>query len=341
MDRSALVYKGVPPDMMCGDTTLRLLPNGDWGAFFVTGGSTEPDKANYIVLCRSSDEGETWRAPETVLRYHYKACLFSEVVVHDGRITMFAQTHGGMFDHWRVVTLVSDDDGRTWSKPATFEPLPHRAFIRNLYVASWGDWYLPYQSYQDGERWFASPLEDDGGHRAWIGSLVSSDEGRTWQRLGAVGPLTGWAENNLVELSDGSLAMLSRADGAGCLLLARSVDRGLRWSEPEHTDIPNPGSKFRLHRLRDGRVLLLHNPNSRTSHPNDKVQAYVSRNPLALWVSDDDMRTWSMRRTLTDFPGMLAYPDGFVTDDESYFHFIFDYNRQNVIYWGAQIPGPD
>ena len=41
---------------------------------------------------------------------------------------------------------------------------------------------------------------------------------------------------------------------------------------------------------------------------------------------------------LTDFPGMLPYPDGVVDEDERYVHFVFDYNRHNVIYWGAQLP---
>ena len=44
------------------------------------------------------------------------------------------------------------------------------------------------------------------------------------------------------------------------------------------------------------------------------------------------MRTWGYRRILTDFPGMLAYPDGVVDDREEYLHFAFDYNRHDVIY---------
>lgn len=337
-DRKSLVYKGVPPDSMCGDTTLRVLPDGDWGAFFVTGGATEPHLSNYIVMCRSADRGETWSEPWTVLRYHYKACLFSEVVVDSGRITMYAQTHGGMFDHWRVVTLFSDDGGTTWSRPEPFAPLPHRAFVRNRYVSSWGHWYLPFQAYVDSSGWFASPMEDDGGHKARIGVLISTDEGRSWETSESVGPLAGWAENNVVELSDGTLTMLARSDGTGRLFETRSHDRGQTWSDPAPTGIPNPGSKFRLHRLSDSRIVLVHNPSERTEHPNSKVQAYVNRNPLSLWVSDDDMRTWGYRRDLTDFPGMLAYPDGFVTDDESELHLVFDYNRQSVIYWGAELP---
>ena len=94
------------------------------------------------------------------------------------------------------------------------------------------------------------------------------------------------------------------------------------------TDIPNPGTKFRLHRLSTERIVLIHNPN-----PKPGV-----RNPLALWASDDDMNTWSHKRTLIDFPGQLQYPDGFVDAAEDYVHFAFDYNRHDLIYVGAKLP---
>ena len=110
------------------------------------------------------------------------------------------------------------------------------------------------------------------------------------------------------------------------------------WTPFERTAIPNPGTKFKLFRLRDGRIVLLHNPNSATSHPNTRPQCAVHRSPLALWISEDDMTTWSTKRILTDFPGMLAYPDGVLSEDETTIHFAFDYNRHDVIYWEAALP---
>jgi len=65
----------------------------------------------------------------------------------------------------------------------------------------------------------------------------------------------------------------------------------------------------------------------------------VNRNPLALWISDDDdAATWSYRRVITDFPAMLAYPDGEIDPEERHLHFAFDYNRHDVIYWQVAIP---
>ena len=332
LDRKSLVYKGSPPDHNCVDQMLRVLPNGEWAVIFCTGGVYEPERDNHIALCRSSDQGYTWGAAEAVLRYEDLACLSTEAIVHGDTITAFVSTHDGRFANWRNWVIRSADSGHVWSRPAPFAPMPQRTFIRNLCVASWGEWLLPFQTYDTMPDPLVSIFDDSSTERAENGVLITADQGQTWEQSNRIGPTWGWAENNLVELSDGSLVMLVRADRTGHLLRSESSDRGRTWTPLTATDIPTPGTKFRLFRLSDGRIVLLHNPNSQTTHPNRKPGASVQRNPLALWISSDDMRTWGYRRILTDFPGMLAYPDGVVDDREEYLHFAFDYNRHDVIY---------
>ena len=328
MDHRAHVYKGSPPNHCVCDQALRQFPNGDWGIIFMTGGKHEPELENHIAICRSTDQGATWSPPKTVLRFDDRACLLSEVFVHGGEIHIMGVSHLGRFEDWQVFVLTSKDSGETWGDPVPFKPLLRRAFIRNLYISTWGEWILPYQSYDTMPDPVASPLADGSFKSAVNGALISSDEGGTWEKSTEIGPTAGWAENNLVELRDGRLVMLIRADRTGSLKRTESTDRGRTWAAPVATDIPNPGTKFRLHRLSTGRIVLIHNPN-----PNPGV-----RNPLALWTSDDDMETWSHRRTLIDFPGQLQYPDGFVDAAEGYVHFAFDYNRHDLIYVGAKLP---
>ena len=328
MDRFTHVYKGSPPDHCVCDQALRRLPNGDWVIIFMTGGDHEPRKENYVVLCRSKDRGVTWSKPEEVLRYDNRACLLSEVIVHRQEIRVMITSHLGYFDDWRNFVLTSKDNGYTWDEPAPFTPMPQRAFLRNLYISIRGEWFMPFQSYDTMQDTAVSPLRDGAFKQARNGVLISSDAGSTWTKSISIGPTPGWAENNVVELSDGRLVMLIRADRTGYLKRSESTDRGRTWSLPESTDIPNPGTKFRLHRLTTGRIVLIHNPN-----PNCGI-----RNPLAMWVSDNDMATWFCKRVLTDFPGQLQYPDGFVDEEEGYVHFAFDYNRHDLIYVGAKLP---
>ena len=336
-DRKALVYKGIPPNITCCDQALRILPDGEWIVVFMTGGQVEPEIANFVALCRSSDRGETWGPLEVVLRLDDRACTLTEVLVHGGEVTVFVNIHAGFFDKWRNSTIASRDNGRSWTAPEPFAALPSRGFVRNIYQASWGDWIAPFQYYKPIGDPDTSPLKDGSFERMWIGALVSHDQGRSWSKSQLVSGRY-WAENNVVELRDGRLVMLIRADGTGCLWRSESNDQGQTWSDPVPTDIPNPGSKFRLFRLRDGRVAMVHNPNPQTSHPNSKHYAQCNRNPLSLWVSSDDMCTWGYQRTLTDYPGHLAYPDGVVDEMEEFVHFAFDYNRHDVIYWGARLP---
>lgn len=334
----SLVYKGFPPNHACCDSTWRRLPNGQQAVFFLTGNNGEPQPGNFIALCRSSDEGETWGEFETVLTNGEGAATFSEVVIHQGVITIYAQIHLGAFDHWETVTIQSHDSGKSWSAPEIFTPLPRRSMIRNLYQTSWGEWVLPYQYYDVQDHWTSSVMTDGSLDCPWNGVLIDSSPNGPWQDSQRIQGALRWAEVNVVELSDGRLVILSRSQGTGILLQSESTDRGHSWSAYAPTDIPNPGSKFRLFRLRDGRIALLHNPSGRVTHPNSKRNCAVNRNPLALWISDDDMNSWDYQRVITDFPGMLAYPDGEIDEDERFLHFAFDYNRHDVIYWKIEIP---
>jgi len=47
--------------------------------------------------------------------------------------------------------------------------------------------------------------------------------------------------------------------------------------------------------------------------------------------------TWSEPAPI-DFPGHLACPDGVVDRAEGHVHFALDYNRHDVIYYGARLP---
>jgi hypothetical protein len=235
--------------------------------------------------------------------------------------------------------MFSDDLCKTWSKP---EPVPgrlqNRTFIRNHIVTRDGRILLPFQHY-------IGPVAEAGKaplERALTnprnGVLMSADGGKSWTEHGDIRITTddnyfGWAENNLVELADGRIAMIIRGDKlGGVLYYAESRDGGRTWPEfAVKSAIPNPGSKATLYGLGGDAVAILHNPNP------------AHRSPMALWISLDGMKTWPYRRVLqaesVDGPkGRMNYPDGFVSKDKRWLHFAFDDNRHRAVHYSARLP---
>lgn len=348
-DHHGIAFDGQSPNKLVCDATLREMPDHSWVLLMLGGGDTEPQPENGIFITRSTDHGQSW-SPVERQDFGFKregatmANVPSELMVHGQRCTLFFSTHDGIFGGWKSWSVHSDDSCHTWGKP---EPVPGRlhdsTFIRNHIVTRDGRILLPFQHYNGQPS--GTPLPEDRMKRLSFhtsnprnGVLMSSDGGKTWTehgdiRIASDDTYSGWHENNIVELADGRIAMIIRADRlGGVLFYAESTDGGLTWPAMAHkTDIPNPGSKATLYSLGGDTVAILHNPNP--SH----------RSPMALWISFDGMKTWPYQRILqqesVDGPkGRLNYPDGFVSPDKQWLHFAFDDNRHRAVYYSAKLP---
>lgn len=353
-DYNSIPYDGKTPNKLVCDTTLRALPDGSWALFMLAGDDFEPSPLNYIGITRSRDKGKTWTPLEALDTNLPRSGLTSgqgitEVMVRGNRCTAFFSTHSQTWGRdWKSWMMYSDDNCQTWSKP---ELMPGRladfTFIRNHIVTRDGRIMLPFQHYDGPPQGTPPPSpEDKPWHvslRHYVsnprnGVLISSDGGKTWTEHGNIRLTSddryhGWAENNIVELANGHIAMIIRADAlGGRLFYAESKDGGKTWPDYARvTPIPNPGSKATLYPLGGDTVAMLHNPNSK------------HRSPLSLWISFDGMQTWPYQRVLhkesCDGPkGRINYPDGFVSPDKQWLHFAFDDNRHRAVHYSAKLP---
>jgi predicted neuraminidase len=199
---------------------------------------------------------------------------------------------------WGMVTS-STDDGRTWSPPSR---LPDGILgpVKNKPVVL-----------ADGAWLSASSTE--GNPEGWLVHFErSTDQGKTWRRIGPVGQGPGFdaIQPSVLFHEGGRLQALCRSR-QGAVVQTWSPDGGLTWSPLTATEVPNPNSGTDAVTLADGRQLLVYNP---TAHrPNE---AKGNRWPLAVAVSDDGL-AW--RRVLTldsePKPSGYAYPAVIQTRD--------------------------
>lgn len=323
---------------------LRRMPDGSLIVLAQVGDVTEPAPGNRVRGFRSEDGGESWSDPFEILPETGSAEYITEVMVLGDVVRAFMTLHSGRFLNMRCVVAESRDCGRTWAdagQPPHFEGF---CFIRGMIRLANGDILIPYHHFpvtpEENARLviashnIADPLKQRAIWDADVdhienGVLISRDGGISYERcVGPSIPIKGdtgrgwaWTEPTLAELSDGGVAMLIRVGGTGRLWRSDSRDGGRTWSEARPTDIPNPGNKPKLIALPGGRVALIHTPND--------TPGFWHRNPLALWISDDDLRTWSDRRVLSDFPGSFCYADGFYEDERILF--TIEYNRHDIL----------
>jgi len=328
---------------------------------WTTGGFTEPAPGNFTMITRSHDNGATWSTPEVLFRHPTRGLFTTELFVpRAGEVHAFLQTYG--FGAWMCrldsYRAVSRDGGRTWEGPHSIPGGVHNVWVNQGIVHSSGRWVIPV-SWTEliGDEWAEphvgrAPVEARAGRRAvpqvelpygadsrlrqkagnaWAernhryvcGAILSDDEGETFRLRGYIrGGRHGWLmEPKIIELSDGRIVMLIRSQHDGRLWRSDSGDGGETWSPAGPTDIPNPSAKVKLLKSRDGRIFLIHNP----VRSDGAIMA--GRNPLSLWISDDDMKSWKVKVDLvkdSNPKAGLNYPDGYVDEDRGELHFAWE-----------------
>ena len=328
-DRISVIFEGYSPDKLACDTTTRMMPNKSWVTVMLGGGDREPLFKNRIYISRSQNQGYRWSPMKPVnLGVKDRALVPTELMVYKGISTLAVSTHNGKFDEWKSWFAKSKNSCRSFGP---LKPLPgvlkDRTFLRNHIVSRDGKIIMPFQHYVDRP----GPVNPRNG------VIISKDEGKTWTVHGWIktspkDQFRMWAENNIVELEDGTISMLIRGE-KGFLYRADSKDGGLTWPEMAViTDIQNPNSKITMYSLGGDRVAILMNSSSK------------NRRPLSLWISFDGMKTWPYQRVLVketfdrEGGGRLSYPDGFVDSKKEYLNFAYDDNRHRAIFYGARLP---
>ncbi len=272
------------------------------------GGSDAPNP-NHIVQRRSTDGGKTWSAPtyihqgtETGKKVGYSDPSY--VVDHQTgtifnfHVKSYDQGWGGSQagtdpDNRGIIQAevsTSTDNGWTWThRTITADITKDKPWTARFAASGQG---IQIQHGPHAGRLVQQYTIRTAGGAVQAVSVYSDDHGKTWQAGTPIG--TGMDENKVVELSDGSLMLNSRAsDGSGFRKVAHSTDGGQTWSEPvSDKNLPDSVDNAQIIRAfpnatpddpRAKVLLLSHSPNPKP----------WSRDRGTISMSCDDGASWT------------------------------------------------
>lgn len=268
-----------------------------------------------LLVCRSTDDGQTWSEPQVVWSDGNHTCGNPcPVVDTDTGVTWLPMTWNRGDDHEReimagtsrdtrrVFVTCSRDDGRTWEKPRDVTADTKRREWRWYATGPGGAIQIQHGPHAGR---LVIPCDHSHPDTKEYGShvIVSDDHGATW-RLGGTAPKRGVNECAVVELADGALALSMRNYDRSRKVrqVAFSTDGGDSWHDQRFDDaLVEPLCQAAIDRLRwpDGDrpgMILFSNPASESK-----------RERLTVRGSFDDGRTWPVSLLL--HAGPAAYSD--------------------------------
>ncbi|VFQ87942.1 unnamed protein product [Cuscuta campestris] len=138
------------------------------------------------------------------------------------------------------------------------------------------------------------------------GTLLCGSSVESWNSWGS------W-----MEAADGTLRVLLRSfTGLNRTYTSLSRDGGVTWDHAKPTPLPNPNSGIDGVKVRDGRLIVAYNTDSKAV--------------LKVGVSEDDGESWREVATLEDTPGKeFSYPAVIQATDGSV-HITYTHNRTQI-----------
>lgn len=217
-------------------------------------------------------------------------------------------------EYMRCFAVRSDDDGVTWTQPveitSAFEAF--RKKVQWQVIATGPGHGIQMNNGRLVAPFWMTDYEARGRLSHAAGVIYSDDHGQSWQAGEIAVPKGG--EPNIVQLSDGSVMVTSRnGDARNRRNFAISPNGVSNWSTPAFfNEILEPGCMAGVISIPgDGgslRPWLLY------SAPYTTERAHRDRRNVTIYVSQDDGKTWPIRKQLYDGPSaysdLAVLPDG-------------------------------
>ncbi len=299
---------------------IERAPKGRLWATWYSGDIGEGSMGNYAMVATSGNDGKTWSKPLLVIEGPKGTSIGDPLPWLDpkGRLWIFyaqatAKEYRGDGPGGRATFAIRTDDPDSanpkWSAP--FLVAEGGILFGKPIVRASGGWVAPF--FVSGTPSWSAQMNG-----LETGTLLSTDEGASWQWLGGTSipkDLRSFSESTLAQRRDGSLWMVVRTSKG--LYESASRDDGQTWSEATPlAGFPAAVTRAHLRKLTSGAFLLIF---------HDSQKAKPGRERLTAWLSDDEGRTWP-HKLLLDDRTRLSYPDATQAPDGRIF-ITYDHGR--------------
>ena len=282
-----------------------------------SGDTAEGGMDNYGLAATSANDGKTWGSPALVYQGPKGTRIGDPLPWIDpkGRLWIFYSQHtadknvqSGTF---AIRTDNPDSASPKWSEPRL---IGEAGILFGKPLVRSSGWIAPF--FINGRpQW----IDKTGGNET--GTLISRDEGESWQWLGGTTiakDLRNFGEATLAERKDGSLAMFIRTQKG--LYQSDSKDGGEHWTDA----VPMPGfdgpvTRAHVRRLASGAWLMVYHDAVKNA------KGTYGRERLTAWLSDDEGRSWP-NKLVVDERNRVSYPDSVQSADGRIF-ITYDHGR--------------
>ncbi len=287
----------------CHAATLCELADGELMAAWYAG--THEKARDVAIFAARKPTGAAW-TPPCVLADTPGFSEGNPVLHRDAAGTLqlyYVTMRGDRWDTCQVKRQDSLDGGRTWGRPALLRAEEGWMTSNKPLTLADGTTLLPL--YEEHGAAFTLRIDDQGA----------------WQRSNLVETPHGVIQPALAPLDDEQILMFLRSyePSNGAIWQSVSDDDGRTWAAPVRTDLPNPNTRVDLQTLPSGALALAFNNTPR------------GRSPLALALSDDQGRTWSIRVDIETGDGEFSYPALYRTAD-GLCHLAYTHRRVNIVH---------
>lgn len=275
-----------------GGATVCITGERLW-ATWMSGGVNEPDEDNYDVIVYSDDAGESWVDPFIIVDKKGTADYCPIIWTDDlGRLWFFWNVGG--CNAIRIDNPEAEPEDIVWTDLGIIMPNN----ISSVPTALSDGTYL-------------ATIESEYFFRNEQHVYASTDKGKTWVLRGYCETQTNvkrWHEGRVVELSDGTLWLVTRLEKGTGFESSYSYDGGFTWTPCDPNTVApivGPASKAFFITLESGNLLFV-------NHASQSA-----RTNLTAYLSTDDGETWTDGLLLDDsylceYPTVCQGDDGMI-----------------------------